>query len=324
LYYKVQAAGGPGLIIVEGTAVDIHARGSSHGLSLYHESQVDSFNRLAINIKSENCIAYLQVMHAGPQISPSLPNADIVSASGLPCVSIGSKPETLTTAAVIRIEDAFVRTIELAWESGFDGIELHLAHGYLLHDFISPRTNMRSDIYGGTSYNARFNIIRNIIGKVRRSCDIDIGIRISGDDFCDDGIHPDSAPEIIECIEQLRPTYAHVTAGIYDTSNLKHLHMQKGYFFELASLYKSQTEIPIIGVGKVLDLAQAEDHLTSRHCDLVAIGRAQLADPCLVLKALTEKDAPNLCIQCRQCMYLKYGRSELSCPVRQLSDRASV
>ena len=324
-YYRNQAKGGPGLIIVEGTAINIRGKGSSNSLVLDSRQNLSAFENIAHSITEEDCLSYIQLMHAGGQANESKTGFKPVNPSGVGCKSINSSPNKLLIKEIKNIINSFGDAAIIADNIGFKGVELHLSHGYLLHEFISRRTNLRTDYYGGKDIKSRFNIIKEIIHIIYQKTNLDIGLRVSGDDFIPDGIMPDDIEEISNIIKHLSPSYVHVTAGIYDSSDVKHSKMSDGYFFDLSEEFRRFLEVPVIGVGKVLSIEQAEGLLEKDKCDLVAIGRAQLADPNLVKNALANKRS-HFCIECKRCMYLKYGKEMLKCPIRKkagFNDEAS-
>ena len=228
-YYANQACGGSSLIIVEGTSVFPTARGSSNALSLYRSSNLSRYSAIAHEISRQGALPYIQLMHAGSQADGSKPYLFPSSPSGLPCSSIPSSPHLLSLIEIEYIISAFIDSAELAFYCGFKGIELHLSHGYLLHEFLSARTNTRSDIYGGSTLAQRFRIIEAIYNGISAKCpELDIGVRVSGDDFINNGLSQVDCQSLINCLEPLSPSYIHVTAGVYDSSDVKHQLMKKG------------------------------------------------------------------------------------------------
>lgn len=317
-YYRNQARGGSSLIIVEGTAINKSGKGSSNSLVLDENQNLHAFKSIAKSILEEKSIPYIQLMHAGGQANELKTGLKPVSPSGIPCKSINSLPKILLEKEIKKIIESFCNSAIIAEKIGFKGVELHLSHGYLLHEFISPRTNLRDDKYGGSDFQKRFNIIQEIINLLKSRTKLDIGLRVSGDDFVNNGLSKNDIREIAKILTNLSPSYIHVTAGIYDSSDIKHSKMSSGYFFDLAEEFRKFLTVPVIGVGKVLSIEQAEVLLKKEKCDLVAIGRAQLADPNLVRNALSNKKS-HLCIECKRCMYLKYGKETLKCPIRKIA-----
>jgi 2,4-dienoyl-CoA reductase-like NADH-dependent reductase (Old Yellow Enzyme family) len=194
-------------------------------------------------------------------------------------------------------------------------VELHLAHGYLLHEFLSEHTNKREDNYGGSLKN-RVRLILEIISGIRKKApDLIVGARVSGKDYIIDGINERINRKLLPILEDAGIEYFSVTAGIYDTSSLKHEAMKKGEFFAYSKKIKGMVNKVVISAGKILDMDSAEAHLKNGDCDMVAIGRGLISDPMMVNKVRSGQ-AFIRCLECDQCQYLRLGKKDLVCPVR--------
>ncbi len=317
-YYREQADGGCSMVIVEGTAVSLEGRGSSHSLCFAKDGQIPSFSEIAASIRQAGAIPGIQLLHAGGQANPMFTGFPAVSPSGVPCKAIETQaPHVLSVEEIAALRGQFAEAARRVADAGFMVIELHLAHGYLLHEFLSPHTNHRTDMYGGNAPNRARLIIEILEDLQKVSPRITVGARISGWDYLEDGISEPLNRELLPSLADAGVEYFHVTAGIYDTGELKHAAMKRGEFFDYARGVKSITTKPVIGVGKVLSIEQAEKHLEKGDCDIVAIGRGLLADPQMVNRALAG-ETYNSCIECRKCMYLRYGREYLKCPIRPI------
>lgn len=314
LLYRNFAEGGAGMVIVCGTAVSGEGKGSDLSLGLWDEKQLPGMGELASILAAGDCLASIQLMHVGGQGNPRFTGSTPVSPSGLPCAPTGFTSRALAHDEVRRIRDDFIRSAVLASRAGFPTIELHMSHGYLLHEFLSPFKNRRTDEYGGSLEN-RLRLVLEIIEGIRhRAPDLMIGARVSGDDFVEEGIDMDANREILPCLTAAGVCYFSLTAGIYETSPQKHEVMKNGGFFRYAREARAIVQAPVIGVGKILDIASAEARLQAGDCDLVAIGRGLLADPHMPRKAL-EGRSPVRCTECNECAYLRFGRKDLHCPL---------
>ena len=315
-FYRSISQGGCGMIVVSGTAVSPLGKGSDRSICLYHNKHAESLAAIAQIIKENRCFSAIQLMHAGGQGNPEFIYDIPVSPSGLKCKATGFRSRALNTGEIDSIRDNFITAASLAFQAGFEAVELHLAHGYLLHQFLSEYSNKREDEYGGT-IQKRMKLILQIIAGIKQECpESIIGVRVSGDDYLEEGINQDVNHEILPVLQEAGVEYFSVTAGIYDTSHLKHQAMAQGKFFDYSREIKEIVEKPVIGVGKILNLEMAEKQLMRGNCDLVAIGRGLVADPDMVNK--TRADLPiNECTECGECQYLRHGRTEMSCPVRE-------
>ncbi len=313
--YRRIAKGGCGVTVVSGAAVSNEGKGSDRTLCLYdRERHLAGYARLAAMVRREDCFAALQLMHVGGQGNPNYMGGVPVSPSGGHCSATGFDSRALTREETRVIRDDFVHAAVLASEAGFDAVELHLAHGYLLHEFLSRHSNRREDEYGG-DLDGRVLLVSEIVSGIREAApDLIIGARVSGHDYLADGLGPADNRELLPRLEAAGIAWFSVTAGVYETSEIKHREMKAGRFFDLARGIRSMVRSPVIGVGKVLDIEAAEAHLAAGDCDFVAMGRALLADPDLVVKV--QQGRPHdRCIECHRCMYHRLGRQDLYCPV---------
>lgn len=311
-HYKKISEGGVGMVIVEGTSVSPEGRGISNSLCLYGKEHLSGLELLAQTIKQYNCFTSIQLSHAGGQSNPLFTGYGAVSPSGIKCKATNIKSRKLNIREIQEIRGKFVNSALLAYSAGFHAVELHLAHGYLLHEFLSEHTNKRKDRYGGNIDNRMRLILEIIKGIKEKNSQIILGARISGEDYLKDGINNDINQKILPRLEEEGISYFSITAGIYETSKLKHEAMKKGEFFDYAKKIKQIVSKPVIGVGKILDLESAEKHLRKNDCDIVAIGRGLIADPYMIQKIKDNKPF-NKCKECGECRYLALGKKNLEC-----------
>jgi 2,4-dienoyl-CoA reductase-like NADH-dependent reductase (Old Yellow Enzyme family) len=311
-FYRRVAKGGCGMVIVSGTAISPEGKGTDRSLCLDDAKNMDSFEKLSKLIKENNCFVSIQLMHVGGQGNPNFTGYTPVSPSGIKCMATGYLSREISLDEIGRIRRQFINSSSLAYRAGFQAIELHVAHGYLLHEFLSPHTNKRRDNYGGSVFN-RVRLILEIIGGVRKGAPgLLIGVRVSAEDYLRDGINPEINRLYLPFLEEAGVDYFSITAGIYETSLKKHEAMRCGDFFRYSREIKSIVTKPVIGVGKILDLESAEKHLLNGDCDMVAIGRGLVADPFMIEKA-KKGEQFSRCIECEECQYLRLGRKEMSC-----------
>lgn len=312
-FYHDIARGGCGMVVISGTAISKAGKGSDRSLCLNDDEHLAGFKRLLTIIRESDCFASIQLMHVGGQGNPDFTGCTPISPSGMKCRATGYLSKALSRNEIEGIRRQFITSALLASRAGFQAAELHLSHGYLLHEFLSEHTNKREDDYGGSASN-RMRLILEIIAGIRQEAPgLLIGVRMSGEDYLRDGINRKVNRSYLPMLEEAGVEYFSVTAGIYETSKLKHEAMARGEFFDYARVIKSMVSKPVIGVGKILDLDSAEEHLSKNDCDMVAIGRGLVADPFMIAKAKNGKSF-NRCIECDECQYLRFGRSEMSCP----------
>ena len=280
-YYAERAKGGAGLIIVQNTHVDGKAsRSAASQGGIHHDHMIAGLNELAEAIQSYRTAAVIQIGHGGRQCAPGAAPMPPVAPSAIP-YSGGVMPRELTLAEIEEIQDAFAEAARRAKQSGFDGVEIHGAHGYLICEFLSPNSNRRTDKYGGNLENrARFPL--EIVRKVREQVgnDFVVGYRLSADEYVPGGLELEETGKFARMIEEAGISYIHVSAGTYDS--LPHMvppmYIERAHLVHLAEGIKKLVNVPVITVG-ALDVETAEEALREGKADLAALGRALIADP---------------------------------------------
>lgn len=281
-YYEERAKGGVGLIIVEYSFIDEkESRAAICQLGAHSDHMVPGLSELAETIKAYGAGAILQIAHGGRQTTPEIMKHQPVAPSAIPCKVTGVLPRELTIAEIEEIEDAFALAANRVKRAGFDGVELHGSHGYLICSFFSPYTNKRTDKYGGSTEN-RAKFALEIIEKVREKVgrNFIVGIRISGDEFVSGGLTLEETTKIARLLELGGVDYIHVSAGNFESAPhfVNPMYFPRGYLLHLARAIKTHVNIPVIAVGS-LDVYTAEKALREGVADLVAFGRALIADP---------------------------------------------
>jgi 2,4-dienoyl-CoA reductase-like NADH-dependent reductase (Old Yellow Enzyme family) len=285
------ALSGAGLLTLEATAVNPEGRISPADLGLWSD---DHANALAPVIKAIRKYApikiAIQLSHAGRKASTAVPwegGANIaigdggwqtVAPSNLPHTDTDTVPHALDDAALNQIRDDFVAAALRAHGLGLDGIELHGAHGYLLHQFLSPLSNQRTGQYGGSLEN-RIRYPLEIFKAVRAAVpsEMAVGVRISATDWVDGGWDLEQSIVFAQALDQLGCDFIHVSTG--GLSPAQKIPMGPNYQIDFAQRIKQETNMPTIGVGLITEPAQAEAILESGQADMVALARGMLFDP---------------------------------------------
>lgn len=281
-YYAERAKGGAGLIIVENTFIDnLASRSSLASSGLYSDHLIAGKNLLAEAIKENGALAIIQLSHGGRQARGGATTFEPVAPSAVMCNVTKRMPVELTKEKIIEIEDAFSNAAYRANEAGFDGIEIHGAHGYLVGSFLSPLTNRRNDIYGGSLKN-RGRFATNIIRKIRNIVDEDfiVGYRISISEYIEGGLEPDEACKFVASIQK-NIDYINVSAGIYESKSyygIAPTYIEPGQLIPLVRQMKETVKIPVMAVGS-FDPKLAEKVLQQDHADIITFGRALISDP---------------------------------------------
>ena len=282
-YYAKRAQGGTGMIIVENTFIDnLESRSSVASSGLYSDHQIWRKAELAEAIKEYDCVAIIQLSHGGRQANPAATGLECVAPSPIPCQVTQRMPRELTIDEIHRIQNDFVQAAIRAQKAGFDGVEIHGAHGYLLCEFLSPYANHRTDEYGG-NYENRARMIKEIVHQTREAVGqhFIIGLRLSVDEWLGEkGLQPDETCRLAHELEEMID-YVNCSAGNYETGaycQTSSTYDDKGKIVYLAEEMKKHVQIPVIAVGS-LDVDSSEQVLNEGKADLVAFGRALICEP---------------------------------------------
>jgi 2,4-dienoyl-CoA reductase-like NADH-dependent reductase (Old Yellow Enzyme family)/thioredoxin reductase len=303
-YHEAKARGGWGLIITEDYAVDPIGKGFPNIPGLWGDSQTKSHQQFTKRIHTIGSRIFAQIYHAGRQTSHHVIGCQPVAPSPIPCPAMQEMPRELAAQEIEDIMEKFGDCARRAQDAGFDGIEIHGGHGYLIAQFMSPYANKRTDDYGGNLENRmRFplEIIRNIRKKVGE--DFPVIFRISGDELVLGGRTMEETKAIAVLLEKAGVHALHVSAGVYESSYgiVPPAAIRHGWITGFAEMVKHVVDIPVITVGRITDPLHAEAILAEGKADLVAMGRASLADPDLPRKAAAGQFAYiNHCIGCLQ------------------------
>lgn len=287
------AMSGAGLVVVEATAVERIGRITHGCLGLYSD---ESEYALARALAAARSVALpgtgfaVQLAHAGRKASarrpwegggPLQPGEDpwpTCGASPIPFAPDWHVPQPLDEAGLVRIREAFVTAARRASRIGFDAIELHMAHGYLLHSFLSPVSNTRDDAWGGDA-ERRMAFPLSVAAAVREAVGpgVALGARITGSDWIEGALMVDDAVALARRLRELGFDYACVSSG--GISAEARVSLSPGYQVPFAARVKADTGIATRAVGLILDAHQAEAILAEGKADMVAIARAVLDDP---------------------------------------------
>lgn len=276
-HYGAVAHGGAGLIIVEHTYVRPDGRASDRQLGLYDESLIPGLAAVARAVHEGGACACLQITHAGGRTTQKVIGCRLVGPSAVPVPGNTEKPRRLNQAEISQLRDAYVSAARRAVQAGFDGVEIHGAHGYLLGQFMSPLTNRRRDRYGG-SLESRAAFPVEVIRAVREEIGDQVALlyRFGADDMVPGGITPEMAERIAPILAAAGVDILDVSGGLGGSG--RDSLTEQGYFVPLAGRIRRAAGVPVIGVGNVRDPEYA-DRAVRETLDLVAIGRVQLSNP---------------------------------------------
>jgi len=318
-HYRRRASGGVAMLIVEAAAVAPEGIVSENQLRIDHDRFLDGLSRLARVIKSSGARAAIQLHHAGRQTKAKLIGRPPLAPSPLPCPTIPGEVEPLGPEGIRRIVSLFGDAASRAVEAGFELIEIHGAHGYLINQFLSPFSNVRDDDYGGdTQRRARFavEVVQEVRGRVGDS--FPLSFKISAREFVPGGLEVDESVAIVRRLREAGVDVVQVSAGNDATPEWisQPMLVQRGCLVETAFAVKKAVQIPVMAVGRINGPRLAEEIIREGKADLVCMGRALLADPFLPVKAKENRLSEiRRCVACNTCMNSIFKKGRVECLV---------
>jgi 2,4-dienoyl-CoA reductase-like NADH-dependent reductase (Old Yellow Enzyme family) len=304
VHLGARAIGGVGMVVVEATAVEARGRISPHDLGLWDDRHVDGLRRVVTFVRSQGAAAAVQLAHAGRKASTHRPWAPkrgavedvgggwpVVGPTSVAFSPLGRTPAALTTEELPDVVAAFAAAAARADAAGFDAVELHAAHGYLLHQFLSPLVNDRDDDYGG-DHAGRSRLLREVTAAVRAVWPAakPLLVRISASDWHEDGWSLDDSVrlagelaslgvDVIDCSSGGAVPGVTIPAG-------------PGYQVPFAERIRREAGVPTGAVGRITEPAEADAIVREGRADLVLLGKALLRDPHWALHAAAALGAP--------------------------------
>ena len=285
-----RAQGGAGLVILEASAVVPEGRISSGDLGIWKDEHIPSLARIATFLHSQGARAGIQLAHAGRKASMSVPFAgerllspaeggwQPVAPSALAFSPSYALPKALDQAGIEGVVQAFALAARRALTAGFDFVEIHAAHGYLLHQFLSPLANQRSDSYGGSFVN-RTRLVLQIVDAVRAvwPAHLPIFVRISATDWAEGGWNIDESVQLARLFREHGVDLVDVSSG----GQIPNARIPAGPGFQVgfAGRIRREAGIPTAAVGLITEPGEANAIVTGGDADLVLLGRALLRDP---------------------------------------------
>jgi 2,4-dienoyl-CoA reductase-like NADH-dependent reductase (Old Yellow Enzyme family) len=299
-----RAVGGAGLILTEATAVLPEGRISPQDLGIWEDGHLEMLSRIAGFVHERGSVAGMQLAHAGRKASTSrpweghdaVPESEggwkkVVAPSALPFSETYPMPQALTRDGIQEVVDAFAAAARRACQAGFRVIEIHAAHGYLIHEFLSPLSNKRDDDYGG-SFENRTRLCREVVTAVRAVWpkELPLFVRISATDWVDDGWNIDESVKLAGQLKQMGVDLIDCSSG----GNALHakIPVGPGYQTAFAARIRREAEIMTGAVGMITSAAQAEHIIRTGQADAVIMAREFLRHPYWPLQAAEELEQP--------------------------------
>lgn len=284
IHYASRAIGGTGLIILEATAVESRGRIKDRDLGIWDDSHIKGLEKIVKYSKELGAKMGIQLAHAGRKCR--VDSEQIIGASPYAFDNTYPTPKEMTKDDIMTVIKAFKEGARRANEAGFDVIEIHGAHGYLINEFLSPLTNKRTDEYGGSLEN-RARFLREIIVEVKKVWPENkpIILRVSAEDYMEEGNHPEDLVEIINLVKDEGIDIINVSSGGVVPAKID---SYPGYQIPYAETIKKGTGLPVIAGGLISEPNMAEEILKNNRADLVYLGRELLRNPYWPLHAAKE------------------------------------
>lgn len=307
--YKELAKGGAGLIIQEATCVSIDGRLSKRQLGIWQDDQVEGLKDIVDAVHAEDCKIFIQIHHAGVTgilENPLCPSPYEYNSFGKTVVGC-----EMTTEDITSIQNDFIQAARRAYEAGYDGIELHGCHGYLISQFLNKRVNKRTDEYGKTPEKFVIEILDGI-RKVTPE-EFIVGIRLGGfEPTIEDGLN------FAKVLEKNGIDFLDISYGFFSEQEI---HVSEKYKYSqavyAAEKIKEEVSVPVFAVNKISSAEVAEEILNKTNVDIVDIGKGILINPNWANDAKEGKDTGK-CLYCAKCMW--FGQSKV-CPGKVMFEK---
>jgi 2,4-dienoyl-CoA reductase-like NADH-dependent reductase (Old Yellow Enzyme family)/thioredoxin reductase len=284
-YLAARARGGTGMIVVGGGAVHPSGLDLPRMPPIWSDRFIGALTKMTERIHRYDTKFGMQLLHGGRQAY----HGEKVAPSPIPALAVvKGVPRELTRAEIRGLVGAYGDAALRCQRAGFDFVEIHAAHGYLITEFLASNSNLRQDEYGG-SFENRIRFLIEIIEdiKTKTQPEYPIGVRINGEDYVEGGWTLEDAKRLAPVLEQLGIDWLHVSAGIYGSMpvTIPSMYSEHACFVHLAEAIKGSVSIPVVAVGRIKNPELADRIIREGRADMVAMGRAHLADPDLAKKA---------------------------------------
>lgn len=292
--YRYWAHGHLGMVITGNVMVDRTAMTGPGGVALEKDTDLAPFKKWAKIIKSNGALAVMQINHPGRQVFKAM-RGKAIAPSAVPLdmgkhSKLFAQPREMTCQDIHDVCKRFVQTAKQAEKAGFDGVEIHAAHGYLLTQFLSPLTNQRQDEWGGSIIN-RARLLINIVSQVRAVCakDFIVMVKLNSADFQKNGFSFDDACEVVNRLEALGVDVVELSGGSYEAPAMQGQTRddttlaREAYFLEFANVLESKTDIPLMTTGGI-KRAEVAEKVVQQGCVLVGLASALAITPDLSKK----------------------------------------
>jgi 2,4-dienoyl-CoA reductase-like NADH-dependent reductase (Old Yellow Enzyme family) len=309
--FKNLAQGETGLIITGHAYINPDGIASPYQTGVHNDDLVDGLSRITKTVHKHPTRIFLQISHAGRQTTPKICGCTPLAPSAVYEPTFKIMPKAMSQEDISKVIDDFIQAGRRAKQADFDGVQLHIAHGYLLSSFISPYTNRRTDEWGGSLSN-RLRIIIKIIEGIKGSLGkgFPLIVKLNSSDFLPAGLILEESIEIAKALEEKGVDGIEVSGGMAEAgkgSVWKGFRKEdkEGYFVDNASKIKEALSIPVFGLGGIRTFSVMERIINEGKADLVSMSRTFIRDPFLVQKFHNGEIQRSECISCNRCFNLR-------------------
>ncbi len=325
-YYELRAKHGVGSMNFEATYIDARGRGNLHQLGLWSDENIPGHSRLNKAVQAYGCRTVAELNHGGRNANTHRTGLQPVGPSNNPFPMVGGHElHALTVDEIRDVVDGFRAGARRAAEAGYDMISIHGAHGYLITNFLSLIHNARTDEYGGSDEN-RWRFLIEVYQAMRDEVGsgMPIGVRLSAREEIQGGYDVEYTIRLIRKLEGLGLDFVDISTGLYESIEtlIQPMDVEQGCLMPLARQVKQAVSIPVVGAGRVNDIAKANAIVAQGDCDYVHMGRAFHADPEILSKSLGgRRDEIVSCIACNKCCMELFVNKPSVCTVNPVAGK---
>jgi 2,4-dienoyl-CoA reductase-like NADH-dependent reductase (Old Yellow Enzyme family) len=328
-FHNEVARGGVGLILTGNQIVMSNGISLPYSIGNYDDSQADGLKKLVDSIHKEGCKVVVQTSHSLARSNPKLffaESDELWGVSAVPYSPGSAVPREMTKSEITRLVEAYTAAAVRSSKCGFDGVMLHGAHGYGLHQFLSPAWNRRGDSYGGSLQN-RYRVVGEILEAMKGALGTDYPIlfKLSAQDFVTGGLEPPEALEIARRLQDGGIAAIQVSACCTVSEKDKHCpkaeileQKDEGYLLDFAQYVKDSVKVPIIAVGGIRSLSTAEGVLKDGKADYISLARPLIREPNLINQWKSGNTAKAKCISCNGCFETGMQGLGISCKIERM------
>jgi 2,4-dienoyl-CoA reductase-like NADH-dependent reductase (Old Yellow Enzyme family) len=307
-FYRELTAGGVGLIITGNALVHPSGRSVPQAICIHNDHYIDGLKKLVDEVHRLDGTIIMQISHGGRQCFPALlGGAQPIAPSAVYDPSTKITPRAMDDSEIWELIDAFADAARRAMYAGFDGVQIHAAHGYLVNEFLSPHTNRRDDYWGGDE-ERRFHFIEEMFEAMKKEIvsTFPIMVKMNAEDFIEGGLTVTESLRIAKRLESIGLSAVEVSGGMFEAGKMTvrpniEKEEQEAYFGEASGMFARELFIPVMTVGGIRSRSVAEDILQKEDAELVSLSRPLIREPDLPLKFMQGKERAD-CISCNNCM----------------------